>query len=194
MLYIIIVLLTICILVLFNRIRKLETQLDKSFRELRDLKENTVNVQAYEDVKSYVNKKRKRNVHSSKELNETKNGNSNLKNILNQEEIIWQNQNKIPSEYLYPKKNLEDKSHFFYGKKIVITGKFDNFPVRPELAKYLWDIGADIDRGVGPNLDYLFCGDDCGDRKVEKCEEQGIEILYEEDIIELLPNFKSKFL
>jgi len=194
MLYVIIALLIVWILILFNRIKNLEKQVGKYSKEFRKSKEENFNIDKHTDVKSYVNKKRKRNFPSTEEFVESKKQNSNLKNVLNQEEIIWQNQNKIPSEYLYPKKNLEDKSHFFYGKKIVITGKFDSFPVRPELAKYLWDVGADIDRGVGPNLDYLFCGDDCGDRKVEKCEEQGIEILYEEDIIELLPNFKSKFL
>ncbi len=118
----------------------------------------------------------------------------NPNNDLTQEELLRHMGNKIPSEYLRPKKNIKDSTHYFYGKKVCITGEFKAFPVRAELAKYLWELGTDVDTQVGPTLDYLICGDYSGPSKCAKAKDQGVEIIYEDDLIQLLPNFKSKYL
>ncbi len=112
--------------------------------------------------------------------------------ILPEDFLIWKNK-KIPSEFLYPKKELEDNGHILFGKKVVISGEFDTFPIRYELAEYLWNIGVDVDTGIGKYTDYLFCGDGCGPSKLRKAKEGDIKIVEEEEIKELIPDFKSRF-
>lgn len=197
MIYLVFAGITVWIIALYNRIKNLEKEVESKSKELREIRENQYNTYTPRNTPlrdNFDEANRNQNnfdetymVESDIEEDDTGN------NGFDQADIIWHNQNKIPSEYLYPKKNLEDKSHILYGKKVVITGKFDSYPLRPELAEYLWNIGVDIDRGVGPNLDYLFCGEEAGQRKIEKCEEAGIEILDENQIKEIIPEFKSKF-
>ena len=106
--------------------------------------------------------------------------------------LLWK-QKKIPSEYLYPQKNLEDCSSFFYDKKVCISGEFEYFPSRTELAKHLWECGADIDTSVGKKLDILIAGDGVGPSKLKKAESQGTYIMPEDELVEKLNGFKSRF-
>lgn len=100
------------------------------------------------------------------------------------EKVEYYKDKKIKREYLYPIKNLEDTGNYFFGKKVVITGDFENFPDRNEMAKLLWEAGADVDVSVGKYTDVLIAGDYAGDTKIEYAEENGIEIMYEENFIE----------
>lgn len=100
------------------------------------------------------------------------------------EKVEYYKDKKIKREYLYPIKNLEDTGNYFFGKKVVITGDFENFPDRNEMAKLLWEAGADVDVSVGKYTDVLIAGEYAGDTKIEYAEENNIEIMYEENFIE----------
>lgn len=105
---------------------------------------------------------------------------------------------KFPSKYLYPKKDITDTSHFFYGKKVVITGGFESFPFREELARLLWEVGADIDSGIGKKTELAIVGSyNVGPSKMQKIIEQGIKIIREEELNQHFKNttinkFKTK--
>ena len=102
-----------------------------------------------------------------------------------QEEIISFKKNKIDSIYLKPKKDAND-TNMFYKKKVVITGIFDYFVDRNELAKILYDSGADIDMVVSQKTNYLISGKDSGWKKLEQAKEFGIMIFNEEEILKIL--------
>lgn len=109
-----------------------------------------------------------------------KNSNPNFNPI----EIEYYRDKKIKKEFLYPKKGLEDNGNYFFGKKVVITGDFKEIPDRNQMAKMLWEVGADIDTTVGKNTDILIVGDNAGDVKIEYAEQNNIEIMYEENFLE----------
>lgn len=112
---------------------------------------------------------------------------------LHPEDFMRFAQNKIPSEYLKPQKDLEDTGSFFYKKKVCISGSFDYYPYRAELAKYLWELGADVDTTVSKKCQVLICGEDAGPSKCQQAEEQGVHIMHEEELVEKLNGFKSKY-
>lgn len=113
---------------------------------------------------------------------------------LHAEDFIRFKQNEIPSEYLKPKKEGGDPNHFFYGKKVCISGSLDNFPYRAELAKHLWDIGADVDTGVGKTCNILISGEGVGPSKLKHAKAGGVQIMHEPELMEKLNGFKSKYL
>ena len=102
-----------------------------------------------------------------------------------QDEIISFKKNKIDSIYLKPKKDADD-TNMFYNKKVVITGNFEFFKDRNELAKILYDSGADIDMVVSQKTNYLISGKDSGWKKLEKAKEFGIMIFNEDEILKIL--------
>lgn len=95
------------------------------------------------------------------------------------EDIARFKENKIPSEWLKPKKEVQNPN-MFTGKKVVITGDF-SFP-RNQLAKLLWESGADLDTAIGLKTDYVVKGENAGWKKCEQIEELGIECLSENDV------------
>ncbi|MEJ8579611.1 hypothetical protein JSO55_05760 [Riemerella anatipestifer] len=107
------------------------------------------------------------------------------KNILLSDIIANKEVRSISSELINPKTDIEDTSHFFYSKKVVITGTFERFPLRDELAKLLYDVGADINRGISSKTDYVIVGANAGWKKLEQIEKLGIEIIDENKFIEL---------
>jgi len=107
--------------------------------------------------------------------------------------MIWKT-NKIPHEYLTPKKDVENTSSYFYGKKVCISGQLSSFPYRGELAKYLWLAGADVDTSVGKTCEILISGDGTGPSKLKKAIEQGVQIMPETELSEKLNGFKSKYI
>ena len=107
--------------------------------------------------------------------------------------MIWKT-NEIPKEFLIPKKDIEDTSHYFYGKKICISGQLNSFPYRAELAKELHELGADVDTGVGKTCGILISGEGVGPSKLKKAMEQGVYIMDEHELQEKLNGFKSKYL
>lgn len=100
---------------------------------------------------------------------------------------------KIPRKLLTPKKDLENTSHFFYGKKIVISGTFENFPYRAEIAKMLWEIGADVDTAVNQRTDFLLSGNGVGPSKLQKAENFGAEIIDENQFLTYFPDYETTF-
>lgn len=102
-----------------------------------------------------------------------------------QEEIIKFKENKIPSEWLKPVKNPLITNRFT-GKKIVITGDF-SFS-RIDLAKLLWESGADLDTAINSKTDYAIKGDNAGWRKCEQIEELGVTCISEDEILKDFPD------
>jgi len=100
-----------------------------------------------------------------------------------QEDLLYFMKKKIDKEYLFPKKDLESTSHFFCGKKCVITGDFSSFSSRNEMAKLLWEVGADVDLSVGKNTRIVIVGDNPGHSKLIQAEDLGLEFITENEFI-----------
>ena len=102
--------------------------------------------------------------------------------FISQSEIAELQSRKIDKKYFRPKKDT-DPEHPYYLKKFVITGTFNYFPDRNDLAELLYNVGADIDTSISKNIHYVVVGENPGWRKMELIEEYGITILSEDDII-----------
>lgn len=94
--------------------------------------------------------------------------------------------------------NVLNKQNHFYNKKVVITGTYNQWPDRRELAKIIKGMGADIDSGVTSKTQILIAGAGAGPSKLQQmlkniecdCERQ---ILYEEDVKRILKNMQKIF-
>lgn len=172
----IIVVLFVISIILFskNREHKNKAQvLEKWYTELQEKYKN-LNAEL-----EYYNKQREtESKNSSKRKSENQSS-------YTQEDIISFSEKTFDKKYLYPKKDLEDKSHFFYGKKVVITGDFIHFEDRNEIAKLLWEVGADVDTGMGKNTEVLVVGNNPGPSKIMKGKEMGVDFVTENDFREL---------
>lgn len=98
--------------------------------------------------------------------------------------ILNLRQRKIESKFLRPKKDAEDVNMFFR-KKVVITGEFENFYDRNELAELLYESGADVDTAITERTHYVIVGKDAGWRKLERIEDFGIMTFSEEEILKI---------
>lgn len=105
-------------------------------------------------------------------------------NNLGRNDIIRLNENRIESKYK-EKIEVEDKSHFFYDKKVVLTGVFPSFNNRNEMAAMLQNVGADVNGSISKLTDYVVVGQKAGPKKLELIEKFGIETLSEHDFIKL---------
>tara|TARA_R110002050_G_scaffold208996_1_gene345063 strand:- start:116 stop:631 length:516 start_codon:yes stop_codon:yes gene_type:complete len=105
------------------------------------------------------------------------------------EDIAEFKSKKVKSNYLKPRKDLEDKSHFFYGKKVVVTGVFNDFYDRNILVKKLWEVGADVDSGVAKSTKYLIVGDSAGPKKLDLADELGVTIIYQEELSDYFEDY-----
>jgi len=63
---------------------------------------------------------------------------------------------------------VENIDNPFYNKKIVISGVFENFPIRNNLALLLKKYGADINGSISKETDIFIAGSDWGPKKMEK--------------------------
>ena len=63
---------------------------------------------------------------------------------------------------------VENINNTFYDKKVVITGIFEKFPVRNELALLLKNLGADINSAISSKTNYVIAGEDFGPKKMGK--------------------------
>lgn len=78
-----------------------------------------------------------------------------------------------------------DPNNPFYDRKVVITGIFSID--RPDLAKKLKSMGADIDTNVGCKTNYLIIGKDPGPSKIKKFDDlisKGMDVrkIFQEDL------------
>lgn len=94
--------------------------------------------------------------------------------------------------------SIENKDNYFFGKKVVVSGTYDNWPDRKELAKILKDLGADIDTNIGKKTNVLCAGDGVGPKKIEKMQlkiSQGdnAEIIDEEKIVSILESYSIDY-
>ena len=79
----------------------------------------------------------------------------------------------------------------FYGKKVVISGTYTNWPNRKDLAKELKELGADIDSSVSTKTNYLCAGLGVGPSKLKNMQKnidagKDAAILCEQEILEIL--------
>lgn len=70
----------------------------------------------------------------------------------------------------------------FSGKKVVVSGVFDEWPDRNDLKIELMKRGCQIISALSSKVDFLIAGNKAGPSKMQKAEELGIPILHEEDI------------
>lgn len=108
---------------------------------------------------------------------------------LSQDAIKDVRSRKINSEFLRPKKDAED-INAFYKKKVVITGNFNNFPDRNDLAKLLYDSGADIDTCITERTSYIIAGEGAGWKKMDKAKEYDITVFNEKQILKIFDLIK----
>lgn len=66
---------------------------------------------------------------------------------------------------------VENKDNIFYNKKVVITGVFNSYPVREDLANHLKRLGADINTSISSKTDIVICGNEFGPAKIRKVKE-----------------------
>lgn len=97
---------------------------------------------------------------------------------------------RIDSSLIYPADKPKYENHFFYSKKIVITGEFARFPKqRNKLAQILFDCGADINTSISKNTDLVLVGTGAGPKKMEKISSLNIAVMNEEKLVELIKDF-----
>ncbi len=77
-----------------------------------------------------------------------------------------------------------DENGFFYGKTVVITGKFESGS-RDELTAKITALGGKVTGSVSAKTDYLLCGEDAGSKKA-KAEKLGVRIINEAELNEIL--------
>lgn len=81
---------------------------------------------------------------------------------------------------------VEIPDNFFKDKKIVITGKFNNYS-RKDVQNLLTDLGAEINSAVSSKTDLLISGYDSGS-KLQKAENLNVRIMSEDDLNQQLNN------
>ncbi|WP_394265162.1 BRCT domain-containing protein [Bergeyella zoohelcum] len=183
--------------------KKLESDIIKKYKETLEYKEEVTKEaeKLFQQMKTDFLKKQLENdyaieqetvLHSSIEM--PKYDFSDVKFLheiepsISKEELIevieTKDRKKIDRKYLFPKKDVEDTSSEFYKKKVVISGIFEHFEMRNDIAKILYDLGADIDTSVTERTDYLIKGENCGWSKEEKAIRFGCIICTEAEFLE----------
>ncbi len=77
-----------------------------------------------------------------------------------------------------------DQSNMFFGKTVVITGKFTGRS-RDELTEIIASLGGKATGSVSGKTDYLLCGEDAGS-KLDKAKKLGVQIISEEELYSIL--------
>ncbi len=77
-----------------------------------------------------------------------------------------------------------DEGNMFFGKTVVITGKFTGHS-RDELTEIIASLGGKATGSVSGKTDYLLCGEDAGS-KLDKAKKLGVQILNEEELYRIL--------
>ncbi len=105
-----------------------------------------------------------------------------------EEDILSYKTQKVSSSFLTPDLDIEDKSHLFYGKSVVLTGVFNKFSVRNEMAKWIKSVGGNNNRNVSSKTDFVVIGENPGPSKIEKIEKFGLKTLTEDEFLALFPD------
>lgn len=83
-----------------------------------------------------------------------------------------------------PEKIEQAHNESFTNKTIVITGTFENYN-RTELTQLLKSMGAKVTSSVSKKTDMVICGNNAGS-KLTKAQDLGVEVIFEEDLQNLL--------
>lgn len=92
-------------------------------------------------------------------------------------------------DYFVQNKDINDKLHSFFDKKIVITGIFEAFS-RDDIQKFCYNKGAILLKSVLKNTDIVIMGNDAGPAKINKIldlqsDGKSIKIIREKNFIEI---------
>ena len=90
----------------------------------------------------------------------------------------------------YLSNNDNFKETIFNHKNVLVTGTLDRYK-RDEIKELLDGLGANVVSSVSKKLDYLIVGKEPGS-KLEKAQNLGIRIIYEEELISLLEGEKEE--
>lgn len=100
---------------------------------------------------------------------------------------------KIEREILKPlaDDDIENKNTPFFHASVVITGTFDAYPNRNDLAKRIQSLGGDINTAISGKTNVVVLGHGAGPSKLKKIEDlqdkgKDIRIIYEDELIDLL--------
>ncbi len=93
----------------------------------------------------------------------------------------------IDSSLKVMKEDVENTEHIFYRKKVVITGLFDAYPERNEIAALLHNVGADVNGAISGKTDFVIVGREAGPKKLEKIAELNISVIDEMKLLEIFP-------
>ena len=85
---------------------------------------------------------------------------------------------------IYLSNNDNFKETIFNHKNVLVTGTLDRYK-RDEIKELLDSLGANVVSSVSKKLDYLIVGKEPGS-KLEKAQNLGIRIIYEEEFNSLL--------
>lgn len=90
---------------------------------------------------------------------------------------------------------ISNKSTIFYHSNCVITGKFQEFPLREELAAILRSLGADINTAISGKTTLVVAGEGFGPKKMADIEKrqangQQITLIGERELMEILAKVK----
>ena len=105
---------------------------------------------------------------------------------------LFEDHGKLESDLLRPEMDtVQNKNNPFFGKKVVITGVYQNWPDRNDLARIIKKCGADIDSCVTPRTQILIAGANSGPVKLQKMkanidDDKTRKIMSEEDVSALL--------
>ena len=97
---------------------------------------------------------------------------------------------KIPSELAKPNLEVDDKTHLFFGKKVVYTGTFDLISDRTIIAKLIHAAGGDNNSSISGKTDFVIVGQNAGWAKMEKIQKLGIKTLNESEFLKLFDDEK----
>lgn len=92
---------------------------------------------------------------------------------------------------------VENPDTPFFMKKVVITGLFDAFPIREELASLLKKYGADINSSISRKTNIVIMGVGAGPskmRQISELQENGFDImvLHEDDLLKIISDYDIK--
>lgn len=91
--------------------------------------------------------------------------------------------------------HCQNRNTIFYNKKVVITGVFDSYPDREQLAQMLKEYGADINGSISKRTDLVLIGRGAGPKKLQTIEKingggGNIHCIHEPELLEILANIK----
>ena len=90
---------------------------------------------------------------------------------------------------------ISNKETIFFGKRVVITGVFEQYPMRETLALKLKGYGADIQTSVSKRTEIVVCGTGAGPAKMKKISDLNdggcsIMVMFESDLCQYLADIE----